>query len=98
ACNTTPSAWAEQRPYRQPAINRLSTHNAPPVQPSCSGTTMPGTDVPNFRDQFNPGEKVIFLAAYRDQAYGELSEFRVLRPDNSVFTSWNLDTAAVPGA
>ncbi len=92
-CNTAPSAWAQQRPYRDSKINRLSTHGTPPVSPTCSGTTMPGTDQPNFKNAFLPGESILFLSAYHDQGRGQVAQYRVLRPDLSVFASWNFDMA-----
>ena len=95
--NPGTSLWASQRPYRESAINRLSTHGAAPVAPSCSGTTMPGTDTPNFKDAFMPGEQILFLSAYRDQMKGQVAQYRVLRPDQSVYTNWNFDMAQQPG-
>ena len=35
--NPGPSLFAEQRPYRDSAIGRITTHSAPPVSPTCSG-------------------------------------------------------------
>ena len=93
-CNAVASAWTAQRPYRQPAVNRLSTHSGAPQSPSCQGATMPGTDTPNFKNAFMPGEAIVFMAAYRDQAPGQVTQFRVLRPDNSVHNSWNFDSAS----
>lgn len=98
ACNASPSAWAQQRPYREPRINRLSTHSAPPLGPGCSGGVATGTDVPNFKDAFMPGESVVFMAAYRDQGKGQQTQFRVIRPDQSVHLSWTFDLASQAGA
>ena len=70
----------------EPASARLSTHGAAPVPPDCEGTTMPGTDQPNFKTTFMPGDPIIYLAAYRDQGQGQLTNFRMLRPDLTVAT------------
>lgn len=94
ACNASSSTWAQQRPYRDPAINRISTHSGAPVFPNCPSTV----DQPKFKDTFQPGDPISFLAAYRDIGRGMLSEFRVLRPDGSEFASWTFDMAEDPGA
>lgn len=92
ACNTPPSAWTSQRPYRQPAVMRLSTHGAAPKFPQCPDTT----DAPNFKDQFNPGEQITFVAAYRDLANNMTSTHRVLNPDGGVHSSWNFTPSEDP--
>jgi murein DD-endopeptidase MepM/ murein hydrolase activator NlpD len=96
-CNNITTAWAQQRPYRDPSVNRLSTHSAAPVSPACSGTTVSGTDQPNFKTVFAPGDPIVFLAAYRDQAHGQVTSFRVIRPDSTVHQTWSLDSALVNG-
>ena len=96
--NPGPSLFAEQRPYRDSAIGRITTHSAPPVSPTCSGNgTMTGTDTPNLATTFMPGDPIIYLAAYRDQGRGQVANFRVLRPDLSVAESWSFDSAQVNG-
>ena len=89
-CNAGPSAWAAQRPYREPRINQVSTHGSPPVLASCPSTF----DQPNAKDAFAPGEQVYFLSAYRDQAKGQAADYRVLRPDGSQFAAWSFDLAS----
>jgi murein DD-endopeptidase MepM/ murein hydrolase activator NlpD len=84
-CNVGPTRWAEQREYFQPRVNRLSTHGAPPVFPTCPNTT----DQPNFKNIFAPGNALTVMAAYRDQGSGQVSNYRILRPDGSVFAAWN---------
>ena len=93
-CNTSASAWAAQRPYRDGHVNQLSTHGVPPALADCPSTV----DTPNFKDTFQPGDPVIFLAAYRDQAKGQPTQFRVLRPDASEFMAWSFDLASQAGA
>jgi hypothetical protein len=92
-CNAVATGWGAQRPYRDSHINRLSTHGAPPVPPTCSGTRMPGTDTPNFKDTFQPGETLYTLAAYRDIGRGQKTQFRVLRPDLTPLAAWTFDLA-----
>ncbi len=88
-CNTVPTAWSQQRPYRETRINRLSTHSAAPIAPSCPDTR----DQPQFKDAFEPGDAIVFLAAYRDPGRGIATAFRVLRPNGSVFAQWQFDMA-----
>jgi hypothetical protein len=86
ACNvSTTMTFAQTRPYREPRVNRLSTHDAAPQLASCPGTV----DQPNFKNDFVPGDAIYFTAAYRDQGSGVATSYRVLRPDGSVFASWN---------
>ncbi|GGA72996.1 hypothetical protein GCM10011521_08920 [Arenimonas soli] len=92
-CNSVASGWVDQRPYRDSAINQLSTHSATPTLLGCPtvGTIQHNTDQPRYKDHFQPGDPITLMAAYRDQGRGQVTQFRVLRPDQSVFTSWNFD-------
>ncbi|HET7844216.1 MAG TPA: peptidoglycan DD-metalloendopeptidase family protein, partial [Xanthomonadales bacterium] len=94
ACNTVGSAWAAQRPYLAPRINRIATHSAAPVFASCPVTQ----ETPSFSDSFAPGARVVAAAYYTDQQAGQASQFRVLRPDGSAFRAWSFDLGdAAPG-
>lgn len=93
-CNAIPTGWAEQRPYTEMRINRLSTHSAAPVFPECPQTQ----DQPNFRNVFAPGDPIVFLAAFRDSRRGIPTRFRVLRPDGSQQETWNFDMADDPAS
>lgn len=84
-CNVVASRWAEQRDYHQPRVNRLSTHGAPPQLPTCPSTT----EQPNFKNSFAPGNALTVMAAYRDQGSGQVTNYRLLRPDGSVLVAWN---------
>jgi murein DD-endopeptidase MepM/ murein hydrolase activator NlpD len=86
ACNANPQmTFAQVRPYRDPRINRLSTHSAPPQMASCPSTV----DTPNFSNRFVPGDSFSVMAGFRDQVAGTSTQYRLLRPDGSVFTSWS---------
>ena len=84
-CNAVPTRWAQQRPYAEPRVNRLSTHSSAPGFASCPSTT----EQPRFKNNFVPGDPVTMMAAYRDQGSGQVTSYRVLRPDGSVFDSWS---------
>ena len=75
--------WAVQKPYREPMINRLVTHFAPPVFGTC-----PDPETPNDRSVFLQGDTVFFAAYYRDQQQGATTQYTVLRPDGSTFVNW----------
>lgn len=94
-CNASPPAsWALQRAYRDSKLNRLSTHSAEPEFPVCPDTT----DRPYFKNSFNAGDAITFGAAYRDQGRGQLTSFRVFKPDGSIFDQWTFDMAEDPAA
>ncbi len=88
ACNAAASLWAEQRPYYDSAIVKLATHAAPPDYHG-DNCPDPVDETPNLSDQFYPGDAPIFAAYYRDQLAGQVTTFRVLRPDGSVFDTWS---------
>ena len=92
-CNSAPGAWAVQRPYFQPRINRLATHAVAPLMASCPATQ----DAPNLADRFAPGARVVAAAYFTDQQPGA-TQLRVLRPDGSEFRRWSFDIGeAAPG-
>nr|MBP6596684.1 M23 family metallopeptidase [Arenimonas sp.] len=93
-CNAAASAWASQRPYRETRISRLSTHSAAPAEITCPNTT----DQPRLKDVFNPGEPITFLATYRDPRRGVETQYRVLRPNGTVFSNWTFDMAVAEPA
>lgn len=88
ACQVSASLWAQQSPYYDSAINKISTHSAPPEY---HGTNCPNPidETPNLADNFLAGSTPYFVAYYRDQRAAQLTAFQILRPDNSVFQSWN---------
>ena len=93
-CNNVPTRYLNQRPYFESKINRLATHSAIPNQDA--GCPNPTEETPNFKSAFNPGETVILATYYHDQLAGQVTAFRVLRPDASVFQSWNQSYAGPP--
>lgn len=81
--NGNTSWWAVQKPYREPMVNRLVTHFAPPVFGIC-----PDLEKPNDRRIFLQGDTIYFAAYYRDQQQGASTQYKVQRPDGSTFVSW----------
>ena len=94
SCQNSASSWAQQRPYYDSTLIRLATHNLAPAFPNCPATT----DTPNFKTAFLPGEQIRFAAYYRDQRRGQVSNFRILRPDGSVFEQFDFDSGGVAGS
>lgn len=84
-CNrlNSQSWWAEQRPYYDSAVNKLTTGFAPVNFTSC-----PNPTITNERSEFKPGDVVYLTAYYRDQLSGQKSVNTIYRPDNKVFTTW----------
>ncbi len=84
ACNSITSWWQQQRPYFDSAINRITTGFAPPDFPAC-----PVTESPNAATDFNAGDIIYFTNYYHDQLAGQISLYRIDRPDGSLWTSWS---------
>jgi murein DD-endopeptidase MepM/ murein hydrolase activator NlpD len=76
--------WQSQRPYDDSALNRFTTGDAAPLVDIC-----PSTEVPHEQATFAAGATVYFTAYYRDHFLGQISHYSVLRPDGSVFSSWD---------
>ena len=87
ACNrmNNDSWWLDQEAYREPQVNKLATHDVSIAFPSCPSTV----DTPNYQDYYQPGERVYFAAYYRDQNNGGLSTYKIIKPDGSLFDSWD---------
>jgi murein DD-endopeptidase MepM/ murein hydrolase activator NlpD len=83
-CNTAPSWWANQRPYNDSKINKLSTHSADVVIPDC-----PGTETTNEKTNFTCGNLVYLLAFYHDELRNQTSQYRILQPNGTLYTQWS---------
>lgn len=77
------SWWASQRPYYDSAVNRLMTGSAPAFFPSC-----PGAETTNEKTAFRYGQPAYFTAFYRDQLSSQTSQYRILRPNGTVYSAW----------
>ncbi|MGJ8591383.1 MAG: peptidoglycan DD-metalloendopeptidase family protein [Aquaticitalea sp.] len=88
SCNSlnTDSWWQNQKPYKNPNINAVMTHSAPPVFPTC-----PTQEVTNESNDFNANASVYFGLYMRDQAAGTSVNLKITRPDNSILYNWNFD-------
>lgn len=80
------SHWIDQKPYREPAINAVMTHSATPVFTSCEDADNP---VDNFVEScFSAGDLIYLAAYYHDQEEDLPSEYKIYRPDNSIYMDW----------
>ena len=78
--------WTDQKPYREPRINRLMTHfDAPEQNFGCPGDN----DVINESNAFSPGDKVYFSANYQDQIVFNSTNYSIYKPDNSLWENWS---------
>jgi hypothetical protein len=86
ACNNfnATSWWANQRPYYDSGLNRVAAGFQNPVAfPPC-----PQHETSNEAADFNPGDRAVFIAYYRDQLAGQTATNTVRRPDGTVFSTW----------
>jgi murein DD-endopeptidase MepM/ murein hydrolase activator NlpD len=83
-CNTAASWWANQRPYNDSKINKLSTHNAFVAIPDC-----PGTETPNEQTAFSCGGFMYLYAFYHDELRNQVSQYRILQPNGTIYSQWS---------
>lgn len=84
-CNNTTNVswWENQKPYWEPSVNTLLTHYDVP-QHGCPDFN----EDPKISYNFKPGDLVYTAFYYYDQQAGDLSRFRILQPDGSIWQNW----------
>jgi hypothetical protein len=75
--------WASQRPYRDSAINKLSSHSAQTVYTPCQPT------VTNLQNSFTTPARILFYIYYRDFQGALPTQGKIFRPDGTLFRSWS---------
>jgi len=75
--------WANQKPYYEPAINKISTHSAPVEWGTC-----PDPDVTNESNLFKVGDDVYYYIFGKDGLRLDEYTMTVRRPDGTVMISW----------
>ncbi len=94
-CNTinsanTPSAWRDQKAHVDSHLNRLYTASLPPVFPTCgSDGTLTDPGRMNEKRDFKPGDNIFALAVYRDQQAAQITDYKITKPDGSVWKQWS---------
>ena len=77
------SLWANQIPYFDSAINKLSTHSLPPGSPDpCLPSIL------NLEDGFTTPDRIYFYAYFRDYQSVLPTQLKIYRPDASLYSSW----------
>ncbi len=95
---TTQTWWANQLPYFDANLMTLLTHAGVPTQPSCDLTD--STAVAGMRREkivFVPGDSIVFAAYFSLVDNTKNCTARVLRPDNTEFTTMNYTFSASNG-
>jgi hypothetical protein len=83
SCNQITSWWNNQKPYYEPTINAALTHKSPPVFNPC-----PAPATTNIKDTFAANDTLYVCAYYHDHQQGQIANYTIYRPDNSVFSTW----------
>lgn len=78
------SLWANQKPYYDSKVNRISTARKRPDFPGCSFI-----ESPNESNGFAQGDTVYFITYYSDQLRNQVSNYTITTPENSIWTSWS---------
>ena len=91
SCNSMnpDSWWQSQKPYINPGINAVLTHNAPPVFPTC-----PTAETTNESNQFSIGDIVYTALFLKDQIPSTTVNLRVIKPDNTDLNNWDFNLTA----
>lgn len=85
-CNNSSliSYWEQQEDYFVPQINALFTHSAPPLL-GCPAVE----EVPNWDNDFSPGETIYLASYYRDEQAGSEAQYSVENEDGEVVSEWS---------
>ncbi|MCG2419330.1 peptidoglycan DD-metalloendopeptidase family protein [Aequorivita sp. F47161] len=85
ACNPTAneSWWSSQKPYLNPAVMAVLTHDDFPIFRDC-----PQVETTNEKNEFEIRVPYYLGVYIRDQRRNTSVELKVIRPDNSSFSQW----------
>ncbi len=85
SCGNMTSRWLNQKPYYDFSVCKLMTHSsAPTPYPSCPTTT----DNMKLKTNYLNGE-VVYATIYMRDQNGQTGQFRILRPNGSVWQQWS---------
>ncbi|MCP9767233.1 M23 family metallopeptidase [Lacihabitans sp. LS3-19] len=84
-CNSlnNDSWWKVQRPYREPMINRIMTHTAPPDFGVC-----PSEEITFEANQFASGSFFHISVAFKDIQALDVSSFELIKPNGDTYSTW----------
>lgn len=86
SCRAGPSYWVIQRPYRDPRINMVLTHNAPPEFDA--GCPNPYQETRHGHHDFLVGETMVAAVYLSDQEQAQVTTLRLFRPNGSLHSDW----------
>ena len=89
-CNQTTNEtwWDNQRPFWEPTLNALMTHDGnPDIIGFC-----PSEEFSFIQNQFYPGDLVRFAGYFHDQQMGDIANFKVYNPSGIEVFSWILES------
>ena len=98
-CNSTVTSswWANQKPYIETAITRISTNKTDAVFPFCPDTEIPNEStvfvVPFQGDGLAPGYAKFYIFI-RDEVSGLNADLKILNPNGSPFNSWTYNSTS----
>ncbi len=81
--NGTDSWWANQKNYREPALNKILIGNAPLEEQSC-----PNMAITNRVDVLEAGADFFLTLFFHDQMDGDEVMIDIVQPDNTIFFGW----------
>ena len=86
ACNAwnATSWWAVQPDYIEPRVNRIMTHDVPPVFNPC-----PEPETPNEQNTFSPGQTAYFAIYLADVSETDLIHLKIADALGTVFYEWD---------
>lgn len=80
-----PGLWQNQKPYWEPALNLIQTHN---VLPYSIPNQCASDEEANFENNFEPGNFIYYSAYFRDIQVGDLVTYKVFNPNAVEIDSW----------
>ncbi|MBL7816442.1 MAG: peptidoglycan DD-metalloendopeptidase family protein [Saprospiraceae bacterium] len=86
SCNALSSVtwWANQKPWRDPTLNRLQLGKTPAVEGDC----VTYNDQPNDTYQFAYGSKIYVTAYFHDQSQGDVTTYTIYSPTGATAATW----------
>lgn len=76
--------WALQPSYREPTLNTILTHDAPPEH-GCPGTN----EDPHLQNDFFVGDNLYTAFYFHDALAGTSTSYKLKTPDGTVWNSWS---------
>ncbi len=87
ACNNmngNTSWWEDQKPYREPTLNKILMGTAPIMEATC-----PSMATTNEATHFMPGDDYTLTLFFHDQMDQDNVGIKIIKPDGAALSSWN---------